>query len=229
MERSETMSKGPFDVENKVWMFLNKLTDIFLLSMLGFIFSVPIVTVGAATAGFYYGAMRIFDNTDTGVWHDFINGFKKSFRAATVVWLIQVLLTAILLMNIWVSFRMNTLISWFILGINAMIFLMLILISIFVYPITTRYNFGIKKILHDSAVITCTHLPYAFSLLAIIVVGVVASIYVRYVYLFTPSIIGYNIARVSVWIFNKYEKNDAESVENESENGEKNICVNCRE
>ena len=40
-----------FNPENRFWNFMNKITDVFLLGILWFLFSIPVVTMGAETGG----------------------------------------------------------------------------------------------------------------------------------------------------------------------------------
>lgn len=205
------MGRKIFDVENKFWMFLNKMTDLFVLWVLAFLLSIPIVTMGAALTGFYYGAMRLFEGTDTGVWRDFFTGFKKSFKTATVVWLFQLLITVWILLNIYVCFKkIGTTGSLFFMIVNIVLLVMVFLISTFTYPVVARYKFGLKKVIHDSVLISFSHLPHALSLLTLMVIGCAVSLRIEYVGYFAPPIIGYQVARVSVWIFGKYEAHNQE-------------------
>lgn len=207
------MGKGLFDVENSVWMFLNKMTDLFLLSMLWVACSLPVITAGAAAAGFYSCAMKISEDADYSVWRDFFAGFRGSFRTATQLYLFQLLAFAVLGFDLWVTSRMDSNWGWFLFTINGMLAAAVLSISLFAYPLAARYRFGTRKILHDAAVIACIHLPHTLSLLAILALGVAAALYFDYVYLFIPAAAGYQVARVSLWIFEKHQKKQPEAGE----------------
>ena len=181
------MNKGLFDVENKVWQFLNKMTDLILLSVLSMIFSIPVVTAGAAQCGFYYGAMRLHEDLDGGIWSDFWYGFRTSLSKGTVLWLLQLVATAALLVNLWIGL------------------LLVCAVFFYAYPIAARYSFGLKKILRDAVAIALGFLPHSLALLAIFAAGVAAAVYVPYVALFMPAVVGYQIARVNAWVFRKFE------------------------
>lgn len=53
-----------FDPENKFWQFFSKLADVACLSFLWFLTSLPLVTLGAATASFYDFTMRQAQNIE---------------------------------------------------------------------------------------------------------------------------------------------------------------------
>lgn len=200
------MGKGLFDVENSVWMFLNKMTDLFLLSVLWVVCSLPVITAGAAAAGFYYCAMKMSEGSDYSVWKDFSGGFRGSFGTATKLHLLQLFVSAVLGFDLWVVSRMDSDLGWLLFTITGMLLAAVFCISFFIYPLAARYRFGIKKILHDAAIIACIHLPHTLSLLFVMIVGVAAALYFNYVYLFIPAAAGYQIARVSVWIFGKHQE-----------------------
>lgn len=207
------MGKGFFDVENSVWMFLNKMTDLFLLSVLWVVCSLPVITAGAAAAGFYYCAMKICEDADYSVWRDFFAGFLGSFRTATKLYLLQLLAFAVLGFDLWVTSRMGSNWGWFLFTISGMLAAAVLCISFFAYPLAARYRFGTRKILHDAAVIACIHLPHTLSLLAVLILGVAAALYFNYVYLFISAAAGYQVARVSVWIFGRHQEKQIEAGE----------------
>lgn len=199
------MGSGFFDVENSVWMFFNRMTDIFLLSVLWVVCSLSVVTAGASAAGFYYCAMKISEDSDYGVWRDFFAGFRNSFKTATILYLIQLLISLLLGFNMWISCQMNFNWGCFLFAVNGMLLFFVFCISLFAYPMTARYHFGIKKILSDAAVIACVNCPHTLGLALVLFLSVAAAWHFDYVYLFVPAVVGYQVARVSVCIFKKIE------------------------
>lgn len=202
-----------FNVENKVWTFLNKLTDLFLLSVLRFVFSIPLITAGAAAAGCYNGMAKIAKDTDSGVWKDFISGFKAGFKTATKAWLLQLLASCILALNAYVSFRVKTPLGVFILILNLALLLFTVMMAFYVYPMISQYNFDLKKVLHDAAVTSVTHLPHSLSLLVLLAVLIYLSVKIKYLYILAIPVFFYQVARVSVWIFKKYGEMAPDSAE----------------
>lgn len=201
---------GVFNVENKVWTILNKLTDLFLLCVLRFLFSLPLITAGAAAAGCFNGMIKIAENTDSGVWKDFISGFKASFRPATKIWLIQVLVFGLLALNAYVSFRTGSVIGVFIMALNLLLLLLAVMASFFAYPIVSRYDFSVKKVLHDAAVTAVTHLPYSLSLLVLLAAAIYLSLKVRYAFVLAFPLLEYQMARTAIWIFNRYSASETD-------------------
>lgn len=202
------MSNGIFNVENKFWQFLNKMTDLFFLSLLAVIFSLPIITAGGALCGFYYGAMRLYENTDGGVWSDFWYGFRSGLRKATPIWLLQLLVMAVLLLNLWISLHLTSMLALGLTALSAVALGMVLIVSFFAFPIASRYTFGLGKILKDAMSISIGFFPHGLALLVIAGFCVAAAVRFPLVAVFVPAVAGYQVARVNVWIFGKFERNE---------------------
>lgn len=211
------MGGGIFNVENKMWQFLNRMTDLFMLSMLAVVFSIPVVTIGSAMCGFYFGAMRIFEDTDGGVWSDFWYAFRKSFRQATILWLCQLAAAGVLLLNLWLSMNMEGIAAVIVFALSAVVLLFVGMVSMFAYPMTARYRFSLRKILSDSVSIVIGWFPHACALAVLAALLVYAAYRFHYLILFVPAVLGYQIARVNTWIFQKFERYDAKNTEDKQD------------
>ena len=67
---------------------LSRLIDCILLSILWFLTSIPIVTIGASTTALYYTSLKIVRGEDHALGHMFFRSFRENFRQSTVLWLI---------------------------------------------------------------------------------------------------------------------------------------------
>lgn len=199
------MGSGIFDVENRFWSFLNKMTDLFLLSLLAMAASIPIVTAGASICGFLYGAMRLREDLDGGVWRDFWHGFISSFKTGTLLWLLHLLSSALLVINLWAGTRISPIPGIALVGASGVLLALIQIISFFCYSITARYAFPLKKVLHDGALLAFRFLPHGAALLVIAGVCVYVGVRIPVAAPLMPAVAGYQIAMVSVWIFGKLE------------------------
>lgn len=83
-------------MDNKIFIFLGDVIDVVWISLLWYISSLPIVTVGAASAATYHTVhTRIFKN-EGYILTVFKKSFIENFKKATVIWLICLLMDAIL-------------------------------------------------------------------------------------------------------------------------------------
>lgn len=78
-----------FDPENKFWSAISKVADVTCRSVLWTITSLPLVTMGAATTAFYSYTMRQVRDTEGGILSGFFSAFRKHFKKATLLWLLE--------------------------------------------------------------------------------------------------------------------------------------------
>lgn len=99
------MSNNIFSYDSKLNNVLGFIGDLFLVNILYVVFSLPVVTMGAAQAGLYT-AMRILQNQedDRPVVKAFFRGFKSGFFKITLNFLIFLILDIMLLYTLWVCY-----------------------------------------------------------------------------------------------------------------------------
>ncbi|HJC62176.1 MAG TPA: DUF624 domain-containing protein [Candidatus Blautia merdavium] len=70
--------KNLFNIDNPVWRFMGKLTDLAVLSGLWVLFSLPVVTVGPATAALYYVTLKLANDEEGYTVRSFFHGFREN-------------------------------------------------------------------------------------------------------------------------------------------------------
>ena len=85
-----------FNVDNPVWKFIGNLADFFLLSLLWFVCSLPVVTIGASTTALYYVTLKMAKNQEGKLFSSFFRSFKENFKQATLLWLGCLVLAGVL-------------------------------------------------------------------------------------------------------------------------------------
>lgn len=83
---------GILDYDGPLVRITNKMTDVLFLTLLWFIFSIPVVTIGAATTALYHTSYRVIRKDRSHVWREFWGGFKSNFKQATIAELVMALL-----------------------------------------------------------------------------------------------------------------------------------------
>ena len=85
-----------FNLDNKFFRGVSKVIDCVWVSILWFVCSLPIFTIGASTTALYYTANKCLRNDRGYTTSEFFGAFKSNFKQATIVWLIMLLVYAIL-------------------------------------------------------------------------------------------------------------------------------------
>lgn len=99
------MFKNLFSYESKLTNVLGFVGDIFIMNVVYLLTCAPIVTIGAAQAGLYT-AMRVLQDPadDRSVLKAYFRGFKSGFFKISFVHIVFLMLDAMLVYTIWVSY-----------------------------------------------------------------------------------------------------------------------------
>lgn len=80
--------RGLFHYDGILSRTINKLVDIIYLSVLWFLSSIPIFTVGAASAALYHTVNKVFLHENGNLWTEYWRSFRINFKQATLVGLL---------------------------------------------------------------------------------------------------------------------------------------------
>ena len=169
-----------FNPENKFWNFMGKITDVSCMSLLWLLTSLPVFTIGASTAAFYSFTLdAVGDNEGRVIGSDF-SAFKGNFKKATLLWLLQLTLGALLAVNLyaaWNFYLTKGIIALGFLSLSGCAALVAICCSVYIYPILAAYDFPVKKILMDSFIMATGNLHVTISVLVLFLLAAVGIYY----------------------------------------------------
>ena len=134
---------------------MGKLADVACMSILWLITSLPIITIGASTAAFYSFTLDAVKDEEGGVWNSYFTAFKKYFKKSTAIWLMQLLVNAFILINLYASWSFYLIKGMLGLGFLSLAVcgaLIVLCTGFYVYPILVAYDFPVKKVITDSFV-----------------------------------------------------------------------------
>ncbi len=89
-----------FDVDGRLWSFLDTMTDVFLLNVLFVVFSIPLVTFGASKAALISQLKSVMLGEGEGVFRGFYSSFCRHFKQATIKWILYLLSMALIGLNV---------------------------------------------------------------------------------------------------------------------------------
>ena len=69
-----------FSVDGALYKFLTRLWDMIKLNLMWLLFSLPVVTVGAATVAAYSVTLKMVDEQEGYVARQFVKAFKENWR-----------------------------------------------------------------------------------------------------------------------------------------------------
>ena len=176
-----------FNPENKFWVFMGKVTDIACMSLLWLITSIPIFTIGASTAAIYSFSLDAVQDNEGGVWSSYFRAFRSNFKKATVLWLLQLVLTVVLSVNLYAAWNFYLAKGIAAIGLLSLALLGIILvvsIGFYVYPITVTYNFPVKKVIMDSFVMAIRNPHVTLSCMVLFLLAGIGIYYISGLFFF---------------------------------------------
>lgn len=138
-----------FSVDGSLYKFLTRLWDMIKLNLLWLLFSLPIVTIGAATAAAYSVTLKMVDDTEGYVGRQFIKGFKENWKQGIPMGILMLFCAYVVYLDFELFHKI---------GNNPIIFLIFGMIAAFVFtlaflyafPLSARYENTLFKTLKNS-------------------------------------------------------------------------------
>lgn len=156
--------KNLFDPDGTVMRVLTVLSDMILLNLCFLVCCIPLVTIGGAWSALYGVCLRRREGD--GVVRLFFSGFRKSFRQATIVWLLLAAAGAVLALD----FRLIAALEAVPAVVTVLLYLAVLLLlgtGLYVFPMIALYEDTIPRMLKNALILSVTALPQTL-LLALI-------------------------------------------------------------
>ena len=144
---------------------LTHIFDFILLNILWLLTSIPIVTLGTATAALYSVMMSVVEKKEGYIIKDYWKAFCRNFKQSTVVWILLLFLGACLwfdLTLIGVVPGLFRQIGTVVLGAVLIFYFME---CIFVFPLIAKFENSTGNMIKNALLIPVSRLPYALMIL----------------------------------------------------------------
>lgn len=155
--------KNLFDPDNKLMQAITRLTDLLILSILWTVCSIPLVTIGPATAALYYVTLKMTDDSESSIFASYFRSFRQNFRQGVVLTLISALIALLLywdrglLMALFPSQQgLIQIVFWILSGIFVMG-------ESILFPLLSRYENSVLRTLQNAYLLTFAYLPRALA------------------------------------------------------------------
>ena len=203
------MFRSFFDSESPFFRFLGWVLDIAVLSVLWLVCSLPIVTIGPASAALYYSCAKCLRHGEPGPYRNFFSAFRQNLKIGTgataVFLLLAVLLSA--------GYQLLTAAAgadssvW---GAVRVMYLVLLVIPVSVaacaFPLLSRFTYTVGALLSNSLRMTFRHLPRMLAVGALTATAVALTVLFWYcgVILLTPALCALLSTFLLEPVFRKY-------------------------
>lgn len=171
--------------DSKFTQFLVKLYNCCYLNLLWGVCSLPIVTVGAATAALYDVTLRMARGAEPSVTRHFFKAFRENFRQATILWLVMLGLGCLLAFDVAILYQIRGQGSslLYMAGLAAVILgtVVYVLVLLYLFPLVASVHNSNFAMLRNALLLGIRYLPYSI-LLLMIHMGMLLAVLI----LFTP-------------------------------------------
>lgn len=192
-----------FSMDGPIYRFCNFISDLFILNLFWMIFSLPIVTIGASTTALFYVWGKWLRKDNVYLFKDFWKSFKENFKQATIIWIILLCLFAIVGFNIRNMNLLGSNMNW-LLVLQIALLLQLIIITVYIFPVLSRFNMNITNCFKTSFFFGGRH--FITTILSVITFVIV--LYITYLtgflVLFSMSIYALISSYMMEKVFKKY-------------------------
>ena len=156
------MFQSIFNPENGFFRFTGRVLDIVVLSLLWLVCSLPIITVGPATAALYYSCVKCLRRRQPEPYRSFFHAFRENLRvgigATAILLLLWELLVVGYLLLMMAGAPGDTV--WSTVRVAYLLLLLLPLaVTSCAFPLLSRFTFSVRELLAGSLRITFRHLP----------------------------------------------------------------------
>lgn len=163
---------GLFNINGGFAKFMNRAIDVFILSILWLVFSLPLVTIGASTCAAYYVSLKMVDDEEGYIAKDFIKGFKTNFRQGTIVWAFTAPCIYVVYLMWQVVIKSDDI--NFIVIVGAILFTALVIACfLYTYPMIARYENSLPKIIRNSIGICIQYFKRTVIVIVLVAIEVV--------------------------------------------------------
>ena len=213
------MFRGIFKADSWLWKPFGWLADVLILSGLWLLCSLPVVTLGGATAALYDAVVHGFRRHEADYLYRFFGTFKAEWKHGilpTLFW--GGLLTALFLGYRWFTGRAET--DAAVMAAWALLVVLCIPVGIvcWVFPVLSRFELGFGPLCANSAKLALAHLPGTLAM-ALAAGGCVwVTAYLLFLPLLVlPALLALFWSLFTEPVFKRYERQEEEGDRAESE------------
>ena len=147
------------DIDGPLMQTMGKIADLMWLNILTLVFSLPIVTAGAALTALHYMALKIVRNEECYITKEYFRAFKQNFRQATLIWLLFLVVAGLLAGDFYIFRESGEKFS----GTMQLVILFLTVVTVFtlmfVFPVQAKFENTLLRTIKNAFFISVVQFP----------------------------------------------------------------------
>ena len=162
------------DINNPIMRGLVAIFDLIVLSVLWVIFSLPVVTMGAASAALYHAVYHHVRKGEDYLFNSFWSAFRENFKRQTLCWLVPLALLAWLTVDAIILRSMylgGKPLGWLYYAVLAIIAFVSVW-TVYLAAYGARFNGTVKEVLKYSFILFRAHPLLMLSVMVLVLGGI---------------------------------------------------------
>lgn len=194
------------DVNNPVMRVLTTIFDLIALSVFWIIFSLPIVTMGAASAALYHTVYHHVRKGEDYLWNSFWTSFRENFKRQTLCWLVALAILgvliadAIVLRAMYLDGKPFGWLYYIVLGLLALVLVW----TVYLAAYGARFDGTVKDVLKFSWILFRAHPLMLLGVAALVVGGVALALTLPACVILIPAGVYWGATFPMEWVFQKH-------------------------
>lgn len=189
----------------------DRIGELLFAGFLWLLFSLPIVTVGAASSALYYTTVKVVRRKRDTVWRSFTGAFKSSLKQATAVTGLYMIIAVLLVMAILTGKNMQAGTELAILATaGVVISIPFLLVLPWIFSVVSRFQAGLLRQFQYALYMAMGHLPITCLLLALLLCTVFLIYLLPFLLLIFPGVYAWVSSFAVEKVMKSYMKKELE-------------------
>ncbi|MCM1048482.1 MAG: DUF624 domain-containing protein [Clostridiales bacterium] len=167
-----------FSYDSPVWKFVGRLIDFLVLTLLWFVTSLPIITIGTATTTVYYITLKMTEDQEEYLIRMYFKNFAKLFKQTTKVWLMVLAVGAVLCGDFYICMRVQTPVTTMLMAAFFLITVVFLMTSAYLFPVMAWLDGNIAAYLKAAFYLSIKYLGWTILILVIAVCLIALGVFV---------------------------------------------------
>ena len=202
-----------FNMDNGFFTALSKFVDIIIISLVWLVCCIPVVTIGPATASLYYAVVKVIRRERGYLVREFFHSFKMNLKTGLISGVVITLLYLVLFFDRRFATSLTGTQGFVMLSIFNAMLLLLLCVTIYMFPVLSRFSVGVKQLFKTSLFMAVRHLPTTILLVIITAVCLLGTYIMPIVILVTPALWMLFLSFLLERVFKKYMPEKSEDAE----------------
>ncbi len=162
---------GIFNINSPFFRVMSKVFDVIVLSLLWTLCCIPVITIGPATTALYYAIVKSIRKDRGYATKEFFKAFKMNFKQGAIVGVLLTVFGLILTVNLSYAKSLGSSFGSFLWYVYLVLGIALLMISLYVYPVLSRFTVTLKNLFKLSLFFAIRHIVTTVVALVIVVAG----------------------------------------------------------